>query len=71
MTNNIKFFIAGITGIMIGTSLKHIFNKSTKKPITNEIATQTDLTYTEVEEAILCKKELDSIDNGSYEWKFI
>ena len=31
MTNIIKFFIVGMTGIMIGTSLKHIFNKSTKK----------------------------------------
>jgi hypothetical protein len=71
MTNIIKFFIVGITGIMIGTSLKHIFNKSTKKPITNEIATQTDLTYTEVEQAILCKKDLDAINTGTYEWKFI
>ena len=71
MINIVKFFIVGITGIIIGKKFKYIFNKSTKKPITNEIATQTDLTFTEVEEAILCKKDLDAINTGTYEWKFV
>ncbi len=75
MSNIIKFFIFGITGLIVYKNINNIFykpvKKSTKKPITKEIASQTDLTAKEIDKALICKKELDSIDNGSYEWKFI
>ena len=71
MTNIVKFFIVGVAGVIIGTSFNNIFSKSRKKPDTIEIGTQTELTDKEVEAAIVCKKELDSITSGTYEWKFV
>lgn len=71
MTNVIKFFIVGVAGIIIGKSFNNFFSKSKKKPITSEIGTQTELTNKELESAILCKKDLDAINTGTYEWKFV
>jgi hypothetical protein len=75
MSNIIKFFIAGMTGFIVCKNINDIFfkpiKKSTKKPITKEIATQTNLTGKEIDEALICKKEFDSINNGTYEWKIV
>jgi len=75
MTNVIKFFIVGVAGIIIGKSFNNFFSKSkknsVKKPITSEIGTQTELTNKELEAAILCKKDLDAINTGTYEWKIV
>lgn len=71
MTNIVKFFIIGVAGVIIGTSFNNIFSKSKKKPATIESGTQTELTNKEIEEAILCKKHLDAINTGTYEWKFV
>ena len=71
MKDIVKFFIVGVAGLIIGKSFNNIFSKSKKKPATIEISTQTELTDKEVEAAILCKKDLDSITAGTYEWKFV
>jgi len=71
MTNIVKFFIVGVVGIIIGKSFNNIFSKSKEKPTTIEIGTQTELTDKEVEAALLCKKDLDAINTGTYEWKFV
>jgi len=75
MSNIIKFFIVGMTGFIVCKNINDIFYKpiknSVKKPITSEIGTQTELTNKELEAAILCKKDLDAITRGTYEWKFV
>ena len=75
MSNLIKFFIAGMTGFIVCKNINDFFfktiTKSTKKPITKEIAIQTNLTGKEIDEAFVCKKEFDSINNGTYEWKLV
>jgi len=69
--NIVKFFIVGVAGIIIGKSFNNIFSKSKKNSTTIESGTQTELTNKEIEEAILCKKDLDAINTGTYEWKFV
>lgn len=71
MINIVKFFIVGITGIIIGKKFKYIFSRSKKPPLTNEISTQTELTFKEIEDAILYKKDIDAINTGTYEWKIV
>lgn len=70
MINIVKFFIIGVAGIIIRKSFNNIFSKSKKKNTTSEIGTQTELINKELEAAILCKKDLDAINTGTYKWKF-
>lgn len=63
----IKFFIVGITG-MIGGIL--ITNKITNK-IKKDSICQTDIDLNYITKAIESLEDLESINNGTYKWKFV
>ncbi len=71
MINIVKFFSVGITGIIISKKFKYIFSRSRKPPLTNEISTQTELTFKEKENKYFVNitgeaKELASIDTKNF-----
>ena len=75
MKNIIKFFIVGITGMIGGILITNkITNKTTNK-ITNKIKKdsicQTDIDLNYITKAIESLEDLESINNGTYKWKFV
>ena len=66
MSNFIKFVIFGVTSIIL---YKKINNKIKNKNVTNS-ATQTDLSYIEIEQLSKYKHDLESINNGTYTWYY-
>ena len=64
MSNLIKFIIFGVTSIIL---YKKINNKINSKNVTNS-STQTDLSSHEIDQALLCKQDIDAINSGTYKW---
>jgi len=64
MPNLINIIIFGVTSIIL---YKKINNKIKYKNLTDSTC-QTDLSSSEIEQALLCKQDSDAIINGTYKW---
>lgn len=64
MPNLINIIIFGVTSIIL---YKKINNKIKYKNLTDSTC-QTDLSSSEIEQALLCKQDSDAINNGTYKW---
>tara|TARA_Y100000591_G_scaffold333389_1_gene376998 strand:- start:26402 stop:26602 length:201 start_codon:yes stop_codon:yes gene_type:complete len=64
MPNLINIIIFGVTSIIL---YKKINNKIKYKNLTDSTC-QTDLSSSEIDKALLCKQDIDAINNGTYKW---
>jgi hypothetical protein len=67
MKNIIKFFIVGLTGMIGGILISNKINNKIKK----DSICQTDIDLNYIKKAIESLEDLESIDNGTYKWKFV
>lgn len=71
MKNIIKFFIVGVTGMIGGILISNKINNKINNKIKKDSICQTDIDLNYIKKAIESLEDLESIDNGTYKWKFV
>jgi len=71
MKNIIKFFIVGLTGMIGGILISNKINNKINNKIKKDSICQTDIDLNYITKAIESLEDLESIDNGTYKWKFV
>ena len=72
MNKLLEFFVIATTSYYLFTQYKLAYISNKQKTVYySEVACQTDLTSSEIDDLFKVKKEMDEIDNGTYQWNII
>lgn len=72
MNKLFEFFLITTTSYYLFTQYQLAYNDKKPKIVEySEVACQTDLTNNEIDNLFKFKKDMDDIDNGTYQWNII
>ena len=72
MNKLFEFFLITTRSYYLFTQYKLAYNDKNPKIVHySEVACQTDLTSSQIDNLFKFKKDIDDIDNGTYQWNII
>ena len=72
MNKLFEFFLITTTSYYLFTQYQLAYTEKKPKTVSyNEVECQTDLTSNEIDDLFKFKKDMDDIDNGTYQWNII